>query len=136
MNPRYLLDTNVLVDVQRRKRPLVLEQFASLEAGEAAISAITYGELRNGAESSADVATALQALSLVLKDMPILPLEAPEARLFGRLLTYLERRGERIGLHDLWIACHALTQGLVLVTNNEREFLKIPELKFENWAKE
>jgi tRNA(fMet)-specific endonuclease VapC len=130
-----MLDTNVVVDVQRGKALSVAARFALLSPGEAAISVIAYGELLHGAEKSADVTHALHALAFVLRDIPVLPLTFAEARIFGRLLVYLHRRGEAVGLHDLWIAAHAIAEDLTLVTSNEREFRRVPGLKFENWTK-
>lgn len=131
--PIYLLDTNICIYV-RQNRPAVLNRFRSLARGQAAISVITYGELAFGAEKSLRREAALKSLRELLTLLPILPLPAPSGARYGAIRAALERRGEIIGADDLWIAAHALAAGLILVTNNEREFRRVPGLKLENWA--
>ncbi len=66
---------------------------------------------------------------------PVLPLSPLAGELYGRVRASLEKTGRIIGPNDLWVAAHAIASGLILVTNNEREFRRIDGLKIENWAK-
>lgn len=106
----------------------------TLEHGDAVMSVITYGELRRGAEKSDSRERTLLVLKQMVAIVPIeeLPISAGVA--YGQIRTHLERRGEIIDANDLWIAAHALASGLTLVTNNEREFRRVPGLTVENWA--
>jgi tRNA(fMet)-specific endonuclease VapC len=100
-----------------------------------AISVITIGELAYGAAKSADRVRAAKGFEWVMRTMPILPLPPKAGDRYGDLLAELERSGSIIGGNDLWIAAHALAEGLILVTNNGREFRRIRGLKIENWVR-
>lgn len=132
---RYLLDTNICIYIRRRRPPEVLKRFEKLQPGDAAISIITYGELLFGAEKSQQRAVGLAQLEELASLLPPLPMPVDAAREYGAIRATLERRGEIIGNNDLWIASHAKAAGLVLVTNNEAEFRRVPGLKVQNWAK-
>ena len=120
---------------QRQKRPdEVLRRFRKLRGGEAALSAITYGELIYGAEKSARREAALDRLRELITLLPALPMPETAAETYGSIRATLEAKGETIGNNDLWIAAHALVSNLTLVTNNEREFRRVPGLKVQNWA--
>ena len=134
MSPKYLLDTNICIYIRRHQPPEVLARFRRLRAGEAAISVITSGELLYGAEKSQQRARALQQLKELSTLIPVLPLPEDAAHAYGAVRSHLESRGETIGNNDLWIAAHAKAAGLILVTNNEREFKRVPGLKVQNWA--
>lgn len=134
ISPRYLLDTNICI-YRRRGRPISLvERFRSLAAGEAAISVITFGELAYGAEKSEAREPAFKGLRELLTLLPVLPLPVTAGQAYASTRAVLERRGELISSNDLWIAAHALAGGLILVTNNESEFRRVPRLTIENWA--
>lgn len=134
METRYLLDTNICIYI-RQKRPVeLLRRFERLKAGEAALSTITCGELLYGAEKSAHRTAALERLRELFLVIPPLPLPDTAAATYGAIRIDLERRGQLIGNNDLWIAAHALAEGMVLVTNNEREFRRVRDLKVQNWA--
>ena len=98
------------------------------------MSVVTYGELRIGAEKSNRYPASLNALEVFTQMVPVMPLEAEVARFYSQVRLDLERRGQIIGANDLWIAAHCLQLGLTLVTNNEREFRRIPGLPIENWT--
>ena len=135
MNPaRYLLDTNILIYIRRRRPPKILERFRLLKPGEATLSVITYGELLYGAEKSANREVAMRQLTELAALIPVLPMAEDAGRFYGAIRAELEQRGEVIGNNDLWIAAHAKAVGLILVTNNEREFRRVGDLKIENWA--
>lgn len=134
MSVRYLLDTNICIYVQRARPPSVLARFAALNAGDAAISTITWGELVYGAEKSTRRESVLDALREFTSFVPVMTMPADAGAHYGALRARLERSGEIIGNNDLWIAAHALAAGLVMVTNNEREFSRVPGLAIENWT--
>ena len=135
-NPRYMLDTNICIYLRRRRPAGVVHRFARLEPGLAIISAITYGELRYGAEKHAERDRLLRGLEELIGLIPVQSLPAPAGDAYGQVRAALERQCHVIGSNDLWIAAHALAAGLTLVTNNEREFRRVPGLMVENWAAE
>jgi len=98
------------------------------------MSVITHGELVYGAEHSGQPERSLRSVSELAALLPVLPLPEQAGTEYGRLRAELERRGTPIGNNDLWIAAHARVEGLILVTNNEKEFRRIKDLKVENWA--
>ncbi len=134
MEPRYLLDTNICIYIRQKRPEELLRRFRKLRPGEAAISVITYGELLYGAAKSAQRVTALERLHELIHWMPALPLPETAAEAYGTIRAELESKGEMIGNNDLWIAAHAVAAELTLVTNNEREFRRVRELKIQNWA--
>jgi tRNA(fMet)-specific endonuclease VapC len=134
MEPRYLLDTNICIYIRQKRPEAVLRRFHKLRVGEAALSVITYGELLYGAAKSADRAVAIERLQELLHWLPALPMPESAAEAYGRTRAELTVRGELIGNNDLWIAAHAMASGLILVTNNEREFRRVRGLKVQNWA--
>lgn len=130
----YLLDTDICIYLRTGRSRKAVQKFASLSRGEAAISTITYGELCYGAEKSASSA-AKDGLKRIVERLIVLPIPISAGAHYGAVRRRLEIDGEIIGGNDLWIAAHALALKMTLVTNNEREFRRIPELKVENWAK-
>lgn len=134
METRFLLDTNICIYIRQKRPQEVLRRFQSLRAGEAAISVITYGELCFGASRRQQRAAALDRLRELLHWLPALALPETAGQMYGAIRADLAARGAMIGNNDLWIAAHALTAGLTLVTNNEKEFRKVKGLKLENWA--
>jgi 23S rRNA (cytidine1920-2'-O)/16S rRNA (cytidine1409-2'-O)-methyltransferase len=131
---RYLLDTDICIYVQRRRSARALKRFAALQAGEAAMSAISLGELMFGAMKSRDQQTAIETIERFASLIPIEPLPLKAAMHYGVHRARLEQQGRIIGSNDLWIAAHALAGDLTLVTNNEREFRRIEGLRVENWG--
>jgi tRNA(fMet)-specific endonuclease VapC len=134
MEPRYLLDTNICIYIRQKRPEEVLRRFEKLRPGEAALSVITYGELLYGAAKSRQRLAALERLRELIHFLPALPLPETAADAYGRIRAELESKGEMIGNNDLWIAAHAVAAGLILVTNNEREFRRVRRLKVRNWA--
>ena len=134
MDPKYLLDTNICIYVRQNRPEQVMSRFRHLRPGEAALSVITFGELIYGANKSAHRLQALQLLRDLATLVPALPLPETTAENYGLIRSDLEARGEMIGNNDLWIAAHALSSGLTLVTSNEREFRRIRRLQVENWV--
>lgn len=134
--PRYMLDTNICIYIRQKRPPAILARFERLRPGDACISLITYGELRYGAEKSADRDTALKLLAELVSLLPVAPMPDEAAVRYGAIRADLERRGEMIGNNDLWIAANALALGTRLVTNNTREFDRVNGLKVETWARD
>jgi tRNA(fMet)-specific endonuclease VapC len=134
MEPRYLLDTNICIYIRQRRPDEVLRRFQKLRPGEAVLSVITYGELLYGAAKSAQPREALERLRELIHLLPALSLPETAAEAYGRIRAELELKGQMIGNNDLWIAAHAVVAGLTLVTNNEKEFRRVPGLKIQNWA--
>lgn len=135
MSVRYMLDTNICIYLRQNRPPEVIARFRQMQQGDAALSVITYGELLYGAERSRQRAHALESLARLISLLSVLPLPGEAATAYGEIRAALEARGEMIGGNDLWIAAHAKSTGVILVTNNEREFKRIPGLKLQNWAR-
>ena len=101
------------------------------------LSLITYGELMYGAEKLRPrPPRAAEQLQEFLDLIEVLPLPVEAGRKYGEIRAFLESKGQVIGNNDLWIAAHAVCANLTVVTNNEREFRRVPDLKVENWAKQ
>ena len=130
---RYLLDTNICIAMIRKNPPKILKRLAVLAVGEVGISSITLAELRYGATKSADEAKNAAALEEFLLPLEIADFDAAAALSYGRVRASLEKAGTPIGPLDTQIGAHALSLGTTLVTNNLREFRRIPGLKVEDW---
>jgi len=131
---RFLLDTNICIYIRQKRPPEVLARFEKLKVGDAALSVITYGELLYGAQKSKQRDVALARLADLVSVLPVLDMPSAAANEYGEIRAVLEAKGETIGGNDLWIAAHAKAAGLVVVTNNEREFMRVPGLKVQNWV--
>lgn len=133
-NMRYLLDTNICIYIAKYKPHEVYQRFVSLTVGEVGISIITYGELWYGTQKSSQAERALEKLVALTRLIPMVELTAEASQHYGLIRRSLEQQGTPIGNNDLWIAAHALAKDLILVTNNTREFERVPTLKLENWV--
>jgi tRNA(fMet)-specific endonuclease VapC len=131
---RYMLDTNICIYLLKKQPPEVFERFAQLDFGDVAMSCLTLAELRHGAaaQSAAERRRDMAALDALIEDIPALPFDEAAASAFGELASRTKLRRTR-ALDNL-IAAHAMSQGAVLVTNNERDFAGYPGLGVENWA--
>lgn len=134
MGLQFLLDTNICIYIAKQKPLSVLHKFEQLVIGEVAMSTITYGELLFGAEKSQHPRQAARVLSDLTSLIPALPLSTEAGKHYGEIRAKLEQQGKIIGNNDLWIAAHALSLGVILVTNNAKEFRRVPHLKIENWV--
>jgi tRNA(fMet)-specific endonuclease VapC len=134
MRPRYLLDTNICIYIVKHQPARVKARFDRLRPGRVVISVITFAELTYGANKSQQRERVQAMLTSFVELIPILPLDRQAAEKYGQIRADLEKRGISIGNNDLWIGAHAVSEKLVLVTNNEREFGRIDQLKIENWA--
>lgn len=133
MKLRYLLDTNICIYIAKQKPLSVLDRFSQLSVGEVGMSTISYGELLYGAEKSHHPKKTLHLLEELASLIPPIPLSTDVGKYYGSIRSTLEKQGKIIGNNDLWIAAHALSAELILVTNNVKEFSRIPHLKIENW---
>lgn len=134
MTARYLLDTNICIYIAKHHPPAVRARFARHRASELAMSVITLGELRHGAEKSQAPGKAMTTLQQIANSIPVMPLTEAVGQHYGLIRAALEKAGQLIGNNDLWIAAHARAEGWTLVTNNEREFARIEGLQIENWT--
>jgi tRNA(fMet)-specific endonuclease VapC len=130
---RYLLDTNIVIYVLKRRPVEVLAVF-NANASRMAISSITLAELLHGAEKSTRVSENLAAIEDFSSRLDTLSYGAKAAQHYGAIRAALEKQGTPIGVNDLHIAGHARSEGLVLVTNNVSEFARVPALEVENWV--
>lgn len=130
---RYLLDTNIVIYVLKRRPVEVLSTF-NANASRMAISSITLAELLHGAEKSSRVSENLAAVEDFCSRLQVMPYGPKAAQHYGAIRAALEKLGQPIGVNDMHIAAHARSEGLVLVTNNMGEFARVPALEAENWV--
>lgn len=130
----YMLDTNICIYIIKRKPRKVLKKFETCHISDVVISSITLSELEYGVAKSSLPEQNEEALSEFLAPLEIIPYDDRAAVHYGEIRAYLEGKGRAIGSMDMLIAAHARSLGLTLITNNIREFKRIPDLKAENWA--
>lgn len=132
---RYLLDTNICIYLIKQKPQKVLDKFRSLTISDVGISSITVAELDEyGVAKSQQQEQNRTALLQFLLPLEIVEFNQAAATIYGTIRSDLESRGLIIGAMDMLIASHALSLGVTLVTNNVREFSRIPTLPLENWV--
>lgn len=131
---RYLLDTNIVSDLVRRPQGQVAQRIRGVGETGVCTSIVVAAELRFGAAKKGSERLTSQ-LEAVLGAIEVLPLETPVDLEYGALRAYLEQRGQPIGGNDLLIAAHSLSLDCTLVTDNEREFGRVPRLRCENWLR-
>lgn len=134
---RYMLDTDICSGVIKMRSPALLERFNS-HAEEICVSSITLAELYFGAERSDAERRRrlLRTIEHLAGRLETLPFGEQAAVHYGQLRAELERAGKMIGSNDMLIAAHARSEGLTVVTNNGREFERVPGLRVENWIAE
>ncbi len=130
---KYLLDTNIVIYVIKQRPLRVLDVF-NQHQGRMAVSSITLAALVHGAERSSDVSRNTAVVEDFVSRLAVLPYDDKAAWQYGNIRAVLEKLGQPIGLNDLHIAAHARSNGLTLVTNNMREFERVPGLLLENWV--
>lgn len=130
----FLLDTNICIYIAKKKPLEVLAHFEKLSIGQVGMSTVTYGELLFGAHKSQHPKKTMMILEELIELIPPLPIPKEAGNYYGQIRCALEKAGKLIGNNDLWIAAHALALNTVLVTNNVKEFHRIPHLKIENWV--
>lgn len=136
---QYLLDTNIVSDLARNPRGAIAARIAVLGEGAVATSIVVAAELRFGLAKLEALGAAGGRLSAnlrtILSEIPILPFEAPADEHYGNIRQHLESAGTPIGPNDLLIAAHARALGLTVVTDNLKEFERVPQIKVENWLR-
>ena len=131
---KYMLDTNICIYLIRNKSRKVHNKFSKCDEGDICISSISYAEMEYGVEKSKYKAMNEKALHSFVSDLEIAGFDGKAAEEYGSIRAELERTGKPIGPLDLLIAAHARSLGLTLVTNNTKEFDRVPGLKVENWV--
>lgn len=129
---KYMLDTNICIYVIKRRPMGVLDTFNKF-AGTLCISSVTFAELCHGVEKSTLPEHNRRQVEDFVSRLEILPYGDKAAAHYGDIRATLERQGKTIGVNDLHIAAHARSEGLVLVTNNLKEFERVAGLRTENW---
>ncbi len=128
----YLLDTNIISDIIRNPAGFAARRIEQIDPKDICTSIIVAAELRYGCAKSRS-AKLLAKVEALLEIVPVLPLDVPADSEYGGIRAKLEAAGQTIGLNDLLIGAHAHALGLTLVTDNMREFTRIPGLTVENW---
>lgn len=130
---KVMLDTNIVIYVLKR-RPIEVLAIFNQHVGRMCISAITLAELLHGVEKSAQPVHNLAQVEDFVSRLEVLDYTAKAAAHYGDIRGTLEKQGNSIGVNDLHIAGHARSEGLILVTNNTKEFARVEGLRIENWV--
>ena len=130
----YMLDTNICIYAMKKRPEKVLQRLRNELDNGVCISSITLAELEYGMKHSSNPAKNEQALLRFLLPFSVLPFGSAAASEYGEIRAYLHSQGTPIGPLDMLIAGHARAEKLILVTNNVREFERVPNLEIENWA--
>ena len=130
---KYMLDTNIVIYVIKRRPIEVLATF-NKHVGQLCISSITLAELLHGVEKSTQIEHNLRQVEDFVSRLDVLEYASKAAAHYGDIRANLEKQGNTIGVNDLHIAGHARSEGLILVTNNLKEFTRIEALRLENWV--
>ena len=130
----YLLDTDTCSYIIKSPH-LMRKRFDQLHAGDIAISSITWAELNSWIMVSAKPEQRMLSLQKMFAPVNILPFTATDATYHGAIRKHLKDQGQMIGALDMLIAAHAISRGLIVVTNNTEHFGRVPQLKIENWFK-
>jgi tRNA(fMet)-specific endonuclease VapC len=131
---RYLLDTNIVSDLVRSPQGKVAQHIRKVGEAQVCTSIIVAVELRYGATKKGSPRLSAQ-LEAVLGALEVLPFEVPADAAYGLLRTRLEQAGRPIGANDLLIAAQALSLGYTVITDNEKEFAHVENLRRENWLR-
>jgi tRNA(fMet)-specific endonuclease VapC len=129
---KFMLDTNIIIYIMKNRPKQVKDRF-TLHNGQMCISSVTLGELVFGAEHSQQTDRNLADIEEMTARIEVLPFEDKAAYHFGRIRSDLYRMGRPIGPYDMMIAGHARASAMILVTNNGKEFERVPGLQVENW---
>lgn len=130
----YLLDTNICIYIIKKRPESILAKFEQLDKGQLFISVITLAELQYGIEKSSSKRLNQDIVDEFCSLTNVLIWDNTCARRYGKIRKYLESKGTPIGNMDLLIAAHSLSLDYILVSNNIREFARVPGLKYENWT--
>jgi tRNA(fMet)-specific endonuclease VapC len=131
---KYMLDTNICIYVIREKPAGILRRFRQTNVKDVCISSITLSEIEYGVNRSSQPGRNKLALAAFLAPIQVSPFDDMAAQAYGQIRAILEKQGTPIGFLDTLIAAHALSLDCTLVTNNEKEFRRVPRLHIRNWA--
>ena len=132
---RYLLDTNTCIAVIRKKSPTVVQHIKQHPVTDIAVSTITIAELQYGVQKSGKIPQNQQALNQFLLPFFFLDFDYPATQEYGIIRAHLEAQGTPIGSLDMLLAAQARGHSLIFVTNNVKEFQRVPNLQIEDWTK-
>lgn len=131
---KLLLDTNICIYIIKQQPITVLKRFLEYQVGDIGISSITLSELRYGVAKSAHQEKNAKALDGFIIPLEVVSFDESAAHVYGEIRATLEKLGTPIGAMDMLIAAHAVSLGIPLVTNNTREFMRIPALNVIDWT--
>lgn len=131
---KLLLDTNICIYIIKQRPAAVLDRFLEYQIGDIGISSITLSELRYGVSKSAHREKNAKALDEFIIPLEVVAYDEAAARAYGDIRAALEKAGTPIGSMDMLIAAHAVSLGIPLVTNNTREFSRVPSLNLVDWT--
>jgi tRNA(fMet)-specific endonuclease VapC len=131
---KIMLDTNICIYLIKKQPASVLERFIDFPVGEIGISIVTLAELEYGASKSRHPSRNRAALDQFIAPLEVAEFDRQAAVVYGRLRATMETKGTVVSAMDLLIAAHAVSLGARLVTNNVREFQRVPGLRVENWV--
>jgi len=129
----YMLDTNTCIYIIKRRPVKVLKRFEAVDNDQICISVVTHAELQYGLVRSSKIEHNQRILDAFVARLTVWAWDQDAVTHYGRIRRYLEQKGTPIGNMDLLTAAHALAKSCTLVTNNQREFKRVPELKTANW---
>ncbi|MEA5512087.1 type II toxin-antitoxin system VapC family toxin [Crocosphaera sp. UHCC 0190] len=129
----YMLDTNICIYIIKKRPSTVLTRFQTISSEDLYISVMTVAELQYGVEKSNAKNKNQEILDDFISRLQVLPWEETAVQYYSKIRNYLEAKGTPIGNMDMLIAAHCQTENYILITNNIREFERIPDLKVENW---
>jgi len=132
---KYLVDTNILIYLCNSKSKLLENKFKTHQPDEFAVSAITVGEMIYGVNKSRQRYRNLQAILKIVSPFRILDFDSSDGWQYGEIRAELEKKGMSIGGNDIMIAAQAKRRGLIVITNNTKEYKRIIGLKIEDWTK-
>lgn len=130
----FMLDTNICVQIIRRRAPYALQRLTEQTIDTVCLSSLTVAELEYGVAKSSQPAQNQRALEQFLLPLAIVPFDEQDAQVYGWVRAALEAQGQPIGAIDTLLAAQALRHALTLVTNNVREFARVPGLQLEDWT--
>jgi tRNA(fMet)-specific endonuclease VapC len=131
---KLLLDTNICIFIIKQQPATVLKHFLEHQVGDIGISSITLSELRYGVAKSNHREKNSNALDEFIIPLEVVSFDEGAAHIYGEIRATLEKAGTPIGSMDMLIAAHAISLGIPLVTNNTREFVRIPALNVIDWT--
>lgn len=131
---KLMLDTNICIYIIKQQPVTVLKRFLEYQIGDIGISSITLSELRFGVAKSTLQEKNTNALDEFITPLEVVSFDEEAAHVYGDIRATLEKAGAPIGSMDMLIAAHAVSLGIPLVTNNRREFVRIPALNIIDWV--